>query len=341
MGDPVFVVGTTKLIAQLPVAATVKLFRDGEVIQQKTGDRVTLETKSPGTYRVEAWLEADGEARPWIYGNPIYLRLPDLAALALPSMETRTNVEIIKDITYVDGKAEDEAKHKLDIYLPKGKTNFPVFLFIHGGSWRSGDRTQYPPLGNRYASEGIATVVMSYRLAPKNRHPAQIEDCAAALAWVLKNIGQYGGDTNRVFVGGHSAGGHLAALLALGEDYLSPFGISNHQIHGVICLSGAYDVRDGNEKVFGPDEEVKRKASPLFHIKKTGFPFLITYCEWDYFPLATQAQEFHAALLKAGVDSRLIFVPKQSHISEMLVVTREDDMTASSVTGFVIGAKSQ
>ena len=93
-----------------------------------------------------------------------------------------------KDIAYCEGSAEDAAKHKLDIYVPKGKTNasLPVLFFIHGGAWKSGDRSNYVPLGNRYAREGVVTVVPSYRLAPKHPHPAQIEDVAAAFAWTVR-----------------------------------------------------------------------------------------------------------------------------------------------------------
>ena len=96
---------------------------------------------------------------------------------------------------------------------------------------------------------------------------------------------------------------------------------------------------DGKEKVFGSDATVRKESSPLFLIANSGPPFLVTYCEWDYFPLGTQAQDFHAALVKKGIQSSLVFIPKQSHISEMLVVTREDDLTANSVVEFIRGTQ--
>jgi acetyl esterase/lipase len=335
MGDTAWNVGTTRLVAQSPIPAKIKLFKDGELKEEQTGERVTFETKASGTYRVEAWLEADGEERPWIYSNPVYLNFPDLLTMALPSMETKPNVEILKNITYAEGKEEDASKHKLDVYKPKGKERAPVFLFIHGGAWVSGDRGQYPPLGNRYASEGILTVVPSYRLAPKNPFPAQIDDVAAAFAWVVKNIEQQGGDPSRIYVGGHSAGGHLTALLALDPKHLEKHGLTPSSIKGAICLSGVYDVADVKEKVFGTDKEFRKAASPMTHIREQGPPFLITYCEWDYFPLGVQAKDFHAALSKAGRESKLVFVPKENHISEMLAVSKEDDLTVRSVMEFV------
>src|SRR5205823_12079465 len=87
---------------------------------------------------------------------------------------------------YTEGRPTDDDKQKLDLYLPKDKKPAPVFLFIHGGAWRSGDRSQYQPLGNRFAKEGLLTIVPNYRLAPKDPHPAQIEDVAAAFAWTVR-----------------------------------------------------------------------------------------------------------------------------------------------------------
>jgi acetyl esterase/lipase len=137
---------------------------------------------------------------------------------------------------------EEAGKHKLDVYNPKAKQGGPVLVFVHGGSWKSGDRSYYPPVGNRYAGEGFVTVVPSYRLAPKYPHPAQIEDVAAAFAWTVAHGVEYGGDTNRIYVAGHSAGGHLAALLSLDERYLAAHHLSPDWIRGVLALSGAYDV---------------------------------------------------------------------------------------------------
>ena len=246
-------------------------------------------------------------------------------------------MEARKDFSYTDGPEEDAAKHKLNLYIPKGKPNAPVFFFIHGGAWRSGDRAQYSPLGNRYAREGYLTVVPSYRLAPKHPHPAQIEDVAAAFAWTVRHIAEHGGDTNRIYVGGHSAGGHLAALLGLDERYLAKYQLSPRVIRGVMGLSGVYNftIGESQDSVFGKDPEFRRAASPLFHIKTGAPPFLVTYCQWDYYSLPAQAREFHRALRTAGIDSELVYVPRESHISEMLSVTSANDLTVAPALKFM------
>ena len=334
MGDRVPLLGKTRLAAQLPLPARLKLFRNGELVHRAEGAKLEFAATGVGAWRLEAWLVVDGEERPWISSNAIYLEAPSPDAMRLPSSALAPNVEAKKDIVYTTGKPEDEAKHKLDLYIPVGRKKAPVFLFIHGGAWRSGDRAMYAPLGNRFARERILTVAISYRLAPRNPHPAQIEDAAAAFAWVARNIGKYGGDPKRVYVGGHSAGAHLAALLALDARYLARHGLSPKLIKGTVVMSGVYQIR-GLESVFGKDERIRTEASPMSHVKAPAPPFLITYCQWDYLGLPLQARRFHAALQKARTSSRLVFIPRQSHISEMVNIVKDDDATARAVRAFM------
>ncbi|MBM3832919.1 MAG: alpha/beta fold hydrolase [Verrucomicrobia bacterium] len=337
MGDAAPLLGTTRLVAVTPIAAKLRLFHNGAVVHETEGTNLTFQAKTPGAYRVEAWLSVDEEDRPWIYSNPVYVKAPSLDMLALPSMDISPNVEVRRDLVYTDGPEDESAKHKLDLYLPKEKKNAPVFVFIHGGAWRSGDRAQYVPIGNRFAKEGILTVAPSYRLAPKFRHPAQIEDVAAAFAWVVRHIAEHGGDTNRIYIGGHSAGGHLAALLALDERYLAKHQLTPKIIRGTIALSGVYNlaVGEGQASVFGNDPQFRREASPLFHVKAGSPPFLISYCQWDYPTLPAQAREFNAALRKHGVPADLLYVPRESHISEMIAVAKENDVTATAILKFL------
>ncbi len=330
MGDRVPLVGTLRLSAQTPVAAKLKLLRNGSVVQEASAARLEFTAKEPGAYRLEAWLEVDGEPRPWIYSNAIYV---ETAAnpLRLPSAEIAASVAVHRDIVYTQGRPEDAAKNKLDLYLPNDETGFPVFVFIHGGAWRSGDRAQYTALGNRFAREGIGVAVPSYRLSPANLHPAHIEDAAAAFAWVVRNIERYGGDPARIHVGGHSAGGHLSALLAVDERYLASHGLSSRNIRGVIAMSGVYNVQ-AMAGIFGQDAQVRREASPIHHVRASLPGFVITYCQWDYPSLPVQAKLFHAALRRAGATSELVYVPGENHISEVIsAATKEDDPTARVV----------
>ncbi|MGA2325174.1 MAG: alpha/beta hydrolase [Bryobacteraceae bacterium] len=261
------------------------------------------------------------------------LLLAAAVALSLAGADP-PGVDVLRDISYTVGSPEDAPKHQLDLYRPTHARNAPVLLFIHGGAWRAGDRRQYIALGNRFAREGIVTAVMSYRLAPKNPHPAQIQDVAAAFAWVARNIGKHGGDPKRIFVAGHSAGGHLAALLTLDQRYLRTYGLSSRDIRGTITLSGVYEVR-GEESVFGKDPRARKQASPLSYVKAGAPPFLIVYCERDFPTLPAQARWFHRALRDAGVPAELVFIPGQGHISEIVHLGSDGDPTAQAILRFM------
>jgi len=320
-----------------PVPARLKLIYNGTVVRETNGTNLTWAAKKPGTYRLEAWLPVDGEDRPWIYSNPVYLEERPLLAMKLPFAPEPTNVTVIKDIAYIEEAAGTEAKHKLDLFIPQGRSGVPVFFFIHGGAWKYGDRWQYGPFGNRFARDGVLTVIPSYRLAPKSPYPAQIEDVAAAFAWTVRNAAAHGGDTNRIFIGGHSAGGHLTALLALNERYLSLHGLSGTTIRGVIALSGVYDLTmaDALESVFGKNAGFRREASPLYHIHQPAPPFFVSYCQWDYPTLPAQAKGFHGALQRTGLSAKLFFTPAEDHISEVIAMTYDREATVLAVLDFI------
>ena len=159
-------------------------------------------------------------------------------------------VDVVRDVAYYDGPDASPGRHRLDLYLPRGKKDFPVLMLVHGGSWTIGDNRcsgLYESVGHFLASRGIGAVLPNYRLSPGVKHPEHIKDVARAFAWTHKNIGKYGGNPGRLYVAGHSAGAHLVALLATDESYLRAEGLKTADIKGVIAVSGVYRVRHGDE----------------------------------------------------------------------------------------------
>jgi acetyl esterase/lipase len=335
IGDPAPLVRNTRLMARFPVSADIRLIHNGRIVARKEGGDFEFTPSEPGAYRLEAWLKVDGEERPWIYSNPIYLREPRPEDLPTPPTSLDTNVKAIGDVPYTEGKPGDAAKHQLDLYLPADKKNFPVLFFIHGAASRSGDRSQYLALGNRFAKEGIGVVIPSYRLAAADSRAAQIEDVSTALAWSVRYIDKYGGDPTRIFVAGHSAGAQIAALLALDPRYLAGHGLKPDSIRGVIGVSGAYDFK--KFPLFGPEEQTAEP--PPEHAHAAAPPFLITYAQWDYPFLAREARVLDAALRRHFTPSTLKFLPGENHISEIANVWRDDDALARAIIGFVRSAK--
>lgn len=135
-----------------------------------------------------------------------------------------------------------DPRQQLDIYVPRGlKASAPVLLFFYGGSWQTGNRTDYLAFGQAFASAGIVTVVADYRLYPAVKYPAFVEDAARALAWLHAHAGEYSGDPNRIFVSGHSAGAYNAVMLASEPKFIESRGGSLGWIRGVIGIAGPYD----------------------------------------------------------------------------------------------------
>jgi acetyl esterase/lipase len=279
--------------------------------------------------------------RHWLQLAPL-LFLPAVPARAdeapKPAREEKLfAVEAVKDIAYYEGKDADPEKHKLDLYLPRGKKEFPVLFFVHGGTWRSGDRKIYPKLGELYASHGLGTVIISYRLSPKVQHPAHIQDVARAFAWTCKNISKYGGRSDEIVCMGHSAGGHLVSLLGTDENYLKAEKRSFADIKGVISVSGVYRILPLGPlaSAFGKDAEVCKKASPINNVGDKEPPFLLIYADHDLLTLDIMAKNMCEALKEHKCDATLLEVKDRDHVSIIKDMTKDDDPVRQNVLEFV------
>jgi len=251
-------------------------------------------------------------------------------------------VKKVKDVVYYDGPDKDKDKHKLDLYLPEGKKDFPVLFFIHGGAWVFGDRNffgMYSSVANTYAKQGIGVVVISYRLSPGVTHPEHVKDVARAFAWTHKNIGKYGGKPDQLFVSGHSAGGHLAALLTTDERYLKAHDLTPRAIRGVIPISGVYIVPERFlPKVFGDAPDAGKKASPITYVKESLPPFLILYADRDLPGCdKKQAESFCKALKTKDVQAETLEIKESNHYNILFDAGKVGTKVSSSIVSFILG----
>jgi acetyl esterase/lipase len=256
-------------------------------------------------------------------------------------------VREVKDLPYVDGPDADPAKHKLDLYIPKDAKKAPVMMWIHGGAWSIGDRSWYAEHGRRFAEEGILLAAISYRLSPKVKHPAHIQDCARAFAWLQANVAKYGGDPDRLFVSGQSAGGHLSALLALDPSWLRALQVPDGSIKGAIPMSGIYSIPvlpAGTRGLmsmfpdsFGSDPETCRAASPVTHIENLGFPMLMITETLDPGFVRMNAKKFQAAAEKAGLKSfTAMDAEDRNHFSIVLkLAAKTEDPIRTAMVEFI------
>ncbi len=270
-------------------------------------------------------------------GTGVALEAP---AKAEPKAEAvaRYEVETHVNLAYRTDKEADAEKHRLDVYVPKGAKDFPVVFFVHGGTWRSGNKGMYAPVGLALAKCGIGAVVINYRLSPKVQHPAHVEDVARAFAWAVANVATYGGRADRLFLCGHSAGGHLVSLLALDEQYLKAVGRSVKDVTGVVSVSGVYSILPEFalfHPIFGKDAEVCRLASPLTHAAGKHPPFLLVYADKELPGLDKMAKEMDAALTKAKCEVALKEIKDRNHISIIVGAAGPSDPLSAAVREFV------
>jgi acetyl esterase/lipase len=264
-----------------------------------------------------------------------------LATTAAEAADTLA-VRVVRDVAYLQGANDADHKDRLDLYLPEGRTNVPVIVSYYGGALTAGDKSEHAFVGQRFASAGIATVVVNYRLSPGVTHPAHIKDAAASFAWVKRHIGEYGGNPDRIFLIGHSAGAYLVALLATDERYLAAHKLSLGDIRGVVPVSAFYWVErpgvapDRDQSVWGTDQKVWVDASPAHHLHSHVPPMLILYADGDEDWRRRQNVEAAQAIKAAGnKDVTLAMITGRTHMSIWDRIGAERDEVAARIIAFV------
>ncbi|MBX2805903.1 MAG: alpha/beta hydrolase [Hyphomicrobiales bacterium] len=175
-----------------------------------------------------------------------------------------SNVSVSSDLSYGPLEAQ-----RLDIYTPETSENhsLPVIVFFYGGRWTEGRKQDYAFVGHRLAKQGFIVVIPDYRKYPNVKFPVFVEDGAAATAWVHSYIADHGGDPDRLFLAGHSAGAHIAALIAVDPKYLQAHRKTRNIISAFAGLAGPYNFIPEDEDLkdmFGPPERYKQMQAPEF-----------------------------------------------------------------------------
>jgi acetyl esterase/lipase len=251
------------------------------------------------------------------------------------------DVEAVKDLAYFEGDGADKVRHKLDLFLPRDHKDFPVLFFVHGGAWQRGSKDQfvglYGKLGKSFAGQGIGTVVINYRLSPAVQHPEHVKDVARAFAWTRKNIGKYGGRPDQIFVSGHSAGGHLVALLATDDTYLKDHGLGLRDVKGVIGVSGVYRIPENIfPRVFGNNTGIYKQASPIHHVKAGLPPFLLLFADNDLPGCDKEPCEaFCKALKDKGNTVQEVEIKASNHILIIMSAPILDEPVAKEMLSFI------
>jgi acetyl esterase/lipase len=246
----------------------------------------------------------------------LFLGFSTLMAQAAP--------RVLRDVSYSDAGG---VRTSLDVVAPANGDKLPIMIWIHGGGWRFGNKNNVLVKPAAFNAQGFAFVSVNYRLQPGVTYQDQAGDVAKAIGWVHSHAATFGGDSAKIFLMGHSAGAHLAALVATDEHYLKATGLKPSDVAGVALLDGAaYDIARQIEiapfprmkaiytDAFGNDPAAHRDASPITHIAadKGIPPFLILY-------VATrrdgklQSRQLAEALTRAGGAAQLFAANDKTH----------------------------
>lgn len=237
-------------------------------------------------------------------------------------------------------------KQRLDLYAPEGPRGVPLLVFVHGGTWASGDRAYfawatglYGNVGKALADEGVATAIPSYRLWPEATLEDMLDDVAAAVKAARARAADVGADPTKIFLAGHSAGGHLAALLAARGGALADRGIDPSWIRGVVVVSGVLDAGRAVERsshpavpALFPDEATRRAASPLSFLRGSTTPWLFLVGEKDYPGLRADFKDARNLRLP---DATFVEIRGKTHADMVLDVGAPGDPVARTIGAFV------
>lgn len=229
------------------------------------------------------------------------------------------------NITFIESSlALDKSIPKLDIYEPRKSEDNPVVIFVHGGYWDEGDKKSYSFLGRNLAKEGIVTVIPNYTLSPNGNYETMAKEVAAAIQWTVDSISKHKGDPTQVYLMGHSAGGHLIALVGSNTRYLK----NTDLIKGIILNdAAALDIysylkenpptKDHSYNVtWTEDEENWKDASPIYFLSDSTPRFLIFVGTKTFPTLITQNIDFVEKLKQFQPKAEIIY-DKKKHVAMM------------------------
>lgn len=251
------------------------------------------------------------------------------------SAQSSDDVMVTRNIAYAQ-ETEAHTRRVLDVYVPSDASPTqpaPVLMFVSGGGWTQGSKAWVANVGMALAQRGIMVVIPDHRLAPDVTYAGQVTDLALAFGWIQNNIAAYGGDPQRLFIGGHSAGAHLSSLLALDAQFLATIEQTPDAISGVIPVSGLMVIREERPpSVFGDDSTA---YSPISHVRPGLPPFLLMYAEDDLNGLRAANIEMAQALEAVNVPVTLNRIGERNHFDIMHRVGTPADPTTRLIIDWI------
>ena len=245
----------------------------------------------------------------------------------------RETLDCTLDIRY--GSNEDET---VDIF-PAKERGAPMLVYIHGGYWFSGSNKDYSFVANGFVSQGFTVAVMNYSLCPKVTLSEITRQSRTLIAWLYKEAASFGADPSRIFVSGHSAGGHQVGML-LAAEWQSTYGLPDTIIKGGISISGLFDLHPFYYSYLQPKllltQEMILQQSPFLHIPDSGAPLLVTYGEEETAEFHRQSTDYLQAWKNNGLHGELLMQDGKHHFSAIADLNDANSMLCNILVDFML-----
>jgi len=277
-------------------------------------DRKTAPTAPPRTKGPIVWLDMDQQELDNAYDQAVYAPNQPLVHARLAAANKRARARIGEPQRFQYGPSEIEG---VDVYKTK-RANAPINVYIHGGAWRNGRSADFGLYGELFVKAGAHGVIVDFN---------NIDDVAgnlmmmarqvrSAVAWIYNNAEKFGGDRNRIYVTGHSSGGHLSGCVVT-TDWRKEFGLPKDVVKGAMLASGMYDLKpvrlSKRSKYVNFTDDIEEELSALRHLDRLNCPVIVAYGTQETPEFQRQARDFAAAVKAAGKPVELIVGEGYNH----------------------------
>jgi arylformamidase len=263
---------------------------------------------------------------------------PEVFEAAMRDYRSRSE-EMRDHATHLDVVYDEESGQTIDIYGTSGEAR-PVFVFIHGGYWRMLSKHDSAFMGDMLATNGIATAVVDYRLAPEASLDEIVREVRAAISFLWKNGRAFGIDPARIHVGGSSAGGHLTGAV-LSRGWHDEAGVPENVIKGALPISGLFQLapisRSFVQDWIKLDDAAVKRLSPAANLPRVGCPIVVAYADGEPDGFRRQSTAYDQMWREAGFASELMEIPGRNHFDVLLDLASEDTVLSQALLRLIKG----
>lgn len=288
----------------------------------------TASADPAATPEAYAYLEKYGAQFPFDQEQQIIALYTRILGASAPE---NGGITVARDLEY-----GPDARHRVDVHYPKSGKDAAVLIYVPGGGFVAGDKNISPAIydniGHYFARKGVIAIIVRYRLAPAHQWPAGTEDVAAVVKWAAANVGHYGGDPQRLFIAGHSAGAAHVAGYAF-----APKPASDDGVKGVILLSGVYSANGMFSAYYGTDKSRWSIAAPMGRVSSSrSLPTMLALGEYDPIPVQMESAQLFQRLCER--DKRCPVIKQavgHNHMSLVFHIDTADDSLAGDIFSFI------